>query len=150
MRIRIILVTILLIYTFISLSRSHFMRISLFIGGLGLVSLGFVSIYSPGLFGYLNNWILIGDSLTLVEIGIISIILSSELTSRKTEYLSEMYYYLRLLFENRYERYKYFYLIFRYNISLILQNSRGLGLNINKFKYIHIKTIARIQSNVPP
>jgi hypothetical protein len=147
---RILLVTVFLFYTFIPWLRLHFFKILLFTSGLIFVLLGLATIYSPGLFGHLNNWILLGDSLTAIEVGIISIVLSSELNYRKTEYLIKSYYHLRLIFVKRFENFEYVYSLVLMYAEIILQDIRGSIADIFELISKELNRPVNIESNVPP
>src|SRR5476649_794284 len=77
MLIRTMLVMVLVAYNFVPQLRLYVTRALLSIGGIMLMALGLVSLGSPTLLGHGNSYILLGDSLTLLEGGILAIVLSA-------------------------------------------------------------------------
>ncbi|HUC95629.1 MAG TPA: hypothetical protein VMR76_01565 [Candidatus Saccharimonadia bacterium] len=64
------------------------------IGGVALLTLGLFTTLSPSLVGHLNTWVLLGDDLTLIEAGILAVVLSAELSARRTRFIASGYAYL--------------------------------------------------------
>ncbi len=95
--IRIAIVAILLTYVFVPSIRLYTTRTLLSISGILLVSLGVISLASPSLLGYTSPYILLGDTLTLIEAGIFAIILSAELSAQRSRFIARSYHYVRLL-----------------------------------------------------
>ena len=91
----------LTIYAFIPWLRVYVTKALFGLGGLVLLSLGLVSVYSPNLLGHINGWMLLGDDLMLIEGGILAIVLSAELSIRRTELLTSSLINMRLLMATR-------------------------------------------------
>ena len=150
LRLRIIVVATLVSYTFFSWIRLHLFKVLLFISGLSFISFGLVSIYSPGLFGHLNNWILLGDSLTAIEVGIIAIVLSSELSDRRSKYLAEIYYSLKLSTVKSFKYFKYVYSVVLMNLINLMREILIFIEFISGLIGREFWRTANIPSNVPP
>lgn len=101
MYVRSALVVILLAYTFVPWLRIHVTKALLSLGGVVLLSLGLTSIVSPNMLGHLNAWMLIGDMITLIEGGILAIVLSMELSARRTDLMARSFMSIRSLIVNR-------------------------------------------------
>ncbi len=80
---RLVIIAFLVSYAFIPQLRIAFTKFLLGTSGLGILSLGIASLISPNLFGHINNFLLIGDSLYLIEGGILAVVLSAELPYKK-------------------------------------------------------------------
>ena len=98
MIVRIALVMVLVFYAFISWLRTYAAKTLLGIGGMTLLSLGLFTIFSPSLLGHLNTWMRFGDNLTLIEGGILAVVLSAELSARRTTFMARSYAYVQSLF----------------------------------------------------
>lgn len=81
---RVILFTLLLTYGFIPQLRLYITKNLIGVLGFAMLFLGSMAMFSPSLFGHLNTWFLFGDALTLIEGGILAIVLSAELSIRRT------------------------------------------------------------------
>lgn len=89
------LIAILLAYTFVPSLRLYITRALLGIAGISFLALGLISFGSPTILGYSNNYILIGDALTLIEAGILSLILSADLSVRRSKFVAKSFVYVR-------------------------------------------------------
>lgn len=98
---RIALAIILSAYVFLPQIRIYLTKILLSTGGILLLSLGLVSAVSPTLLGHSNGYILIGDTLTLIEGGILAVVLSTELSARKSRFPTKNFLYIKLLLASR-------------------------------------------------
>lgn len=98
---RLALIAILLAYTFVPSLRLYVTRALLGIGGILLLSLGLISFGSPTVLGYSDSYILIGDTITLIEGGILSVVLSAELSARRSRFMARSFVYVRSLFASR-------------------------------------------------
>ncbi len=96
--IRLALVAILLTYVFVPSFRIYTTRALLSVSGFLMLALGFMSIASPSLLGYMNPWMLLGDSFTLIEIGIFSIVFSAELSAERSSYIANGFTSIQSLF----------------------------------------------------
>lgn len=94
------LVTALLAYAFIPQLRLDTTKSMLGGGGVMLLLLGVLSLYSPTMFGNAYSYVLIGDMLTLIEGGILAIVLSAELPARKTTFIARGLIYVQLTLAN--------------------------------------------------
>jgi hypothetical protein len=94
---RIGLVTVLLAYVFIPSLRLYTSRTLLCISGILLITLGVISLCLPYLLSHNNTYVLLGDSFTLVEAGILSIVLSAELSAQRSRFMTRCFYYVRSL-----------------------------------------------------
>lgn len=88
---RIALVAVLLLYVFVPSIRTYTTRSLVSAGGILMLLTGIISIGSPSLLGYTSNYILLGDSLTLIEAGILAITLSAELSARSSQFIVNGY-----------------------------------------------------------
>lgn len=95
---RLALVAVLLLYVFVPSLRLYTARAMLRLGGIFLLSLGLMSIGSPSLLGHAPTYVLLGDSLTLIEGGILSIVLSVELSAQRSRFISRSFGYVLSLF----------------------------------------------------
>jgi hypothetical protein len=93
--VRAALVMVLAAYAFVPQVRLHATRNLLSIGGTILLSLGIISVSSPTLLGHAGREILVGDTLTLIEGGILAIILSAELPARRSRLMAKSYLYIK-------------------------------------------------------
>lgn len=93
--VRAALVIVLAAYAFVPQVRLYATRNLLSIGGTILLSLGVISVSSPTLLGHAGREILVGDTLTLIEGGILAIILSAELPARQSRFLARGYLYIK-------------------------------------------------------
>lgn len=96
---RTVLVAILVCYAFVPRLRLHLSKSLLNTMGLLLITLGIVTIISPGLMGHLNDWVLLGDSIIAIEGGIIAIVLSAELPYKIPRFLIGALYLTRSIFK---------------------------------------------------
>lgn len=85
---RIILIVALLAYAFVPAVRIYTARNLLGLGGMILLSFGLVSIFSPSLLGNITGYVLIGDTLSFIEGGVLASLLSMELPARRSSYLA--------------------------------------------------------------
>ncbi len=92
---RIALVAVLLLYDFVPSLRLYTTRALLSASGILMLLLGVVSVGSPNLLGHTTTYMLLGDSLMLIEAGILAIVLSAELSARKTEFMARSLKYIR-------------------------------------------------------
>ena len=97
MFVRATLIIALTVYAFIPWLRISVTKALLGIGGVALLSLGLTAICSPSLLGHLNTWMLPGDSIMLIEGGILAVVLSAELPARRTKFMAKGYTYVQLL-----------------------------------------------------
>lgn len=95
---RIALVAVLLAYAFIPSVRLYVIKVMLAIGGILLLSLGLTTACSPMLLSHASSYTLIGDSLTLIEGGILAVVLSAELSARRSRYMARGFVYIHSLF----------------------------------------------------
>jgi hypothetical protein len=86
---------VLAAYAFVPQVRLYATRNLLSVGGTILLSLGVISVSSPTLLGHAGREILVGDTLTLIEGGILAIILSAELPARQSRLLAKSYLYIK-------------------------------------------------------
>jgi hypothetical protein len=93
--IRAVIVMVLAAYAFVPQVRLYATRNLLSVGGTILLSLGVISVSSPTLLGHAGREILVGDTLTLIEGGILAIILSAELPARQSRLLAKSYLYIK-------------------------------------------------------
>lgn len=98
---RLALIAILLAYTFVPSLRLYVTKALLGIGGILLLSLGLIGFGSPTVLGYGSGYMLIGDSLTLIEGGILAVVLSAELSARKSRFMARSFIYIRSLFASQ-------------------------------------------------
>lgn len=91
MLVRTALVMVLIAYTFLPWLRIYTTKALLGLVGILLLSLGLTSIISPDLFGHLNSWMVLGDVVTLIEGGILAIVLSTELSARRTNLMARSF-----------------------------------------------------------
>ena len=99
---RIALVTVLLMYVFVPSLRLYTTRAMLSVLGIFLLSVGVISVGFPSILGHFNMYILLGDSIVLIELGILSIVLSAELSAQRSRFMARCYCYIRaLLFTTR-------------------------------------------------
>jgi hypothetical protein len=98
MDVRIALVIVLMLYAFIPWLRIYVTKTLLGISGMTLLSLGVFTIFSPSLLGHLDTWMRFGDNLTLIEGGILAVVLSTELSARRTTFMARSYAYVQSLF----------------------------------------------------
>lgn len=98
---RLALIAILLAYTFVPSLRLYATKALLGIGGILLLLLGLLGFGSPTLLGYGSFYMLIGDSLTLIEGGILAVVLSAELSARKSTFMARGFIYIRTLFASK-------------------------------------------------
>ncbi len=99
--VRIAVVAALVAYAFIPSLRLYVTRALLGFGGGLLLILGLVSLGSPTVLGYASGYTLIGDSLTLIEGGILAIVLSTELSARRSSMLVRSFAYIQSLVVTR-------------------------------------------------
>lgn len=147
---RVVLVTILISYAFIPHLRLHLAKNILSISGLLLVSLGVFSVISPGLLGHLNNWILLGDSLTLIEGGILAIVLSLELPYRVPKFLIGAAYLTRSLFKTISKKISFACMFIYKSIQPISKITNFFGLNQIKQLLNDITRIYEVPNKAPP
>ncbi len=76
---RILLVLCLAAFVFFYKLRTYTVKFLVGLSGVALFFTAFLTIFSPSLFGYFNNYVPIGDSLIFIEGGIIAAVASSEL-----------------------------------------------------------------------
>ena len=95
MLVRSLLIMVLAAYTFVPQLRLYVTRALLSIGGIMLMALGLISLASPTLLGHGNSYILLGDSLTLIEGGILAIVLSAELSARRSRFMARSFLYIK-------------------------------------------------------
>lgn len=105
------LIMALAAYAFIPGVRLHSTKALLGFGGMALLSLGLVSVCSPTLLGQTNNYVLIGDAISLIEGGILAIILSAELPARKTIFMATSFYFIQSLFASKLKLQTYYPLL---------------------------------------
>lgn len=98
---RIAIVIVLVTYTFMPGLRIYTTRALLGTGGIMLLSLGFIGMGWPFLLSESNGYVLIGDSIILIEGGILAIVLSAELSARKSKFMIGSFVYFRSLFATR-------------------------------------------------
>lgn len=98
---RIAVAAVLVAYAFVPSLRLYVTRALLGFGGILLLSLGLISIGSPTVLGYTSSYTLIGDSLTLIESGILAIVLSAELSARRSSMLVRSFAYMQSLVVTR-------------------------------------------------
>lgn len=96
---RLALVALFLMYTFVPWLRLYVTKALLGIGGILLLSLGLISFGSPTVLGHSN--MLIGDTLTLIEGGILAVVLSAELSARRSRFIARGFVYVRSLFASK-------------------------------------------------
>lgn len=94
---RIILVVILLTYLFVPALRTYTARTLLYASGISMIILGASSIISSTLMAYTTTHILLLDSLLLVEAGILSIILSADLSAKRSRMVANSFCYIQSL-----------------------------------------------------
>lgn len=94
---RIVLVAVLVAYSFVPSLRLYATQVLLGFGGIIMLSLGMASVASPTLLGQTNTYILLGDSLTLIEAGILAIVLSAELSAQRSRFMARGFAYIQLL-----------------------------------------------------
>lgn len=99
--VRAMLVMALAVYAFVPQVRVYATRNLLSVGGTILLALGVLTVSSPTLLGHAGREILVGDTLTLIEGGILAIILSAELPARKSRFLATSYLYIKLFLATR-------------------------------------------------
>lgn len=80
---RIALVVALFSYVFISSLRTHTTRALLFVGGICIFMFGAISVVSSTFMGQSISYVRLGDSILLLEAGILSIILSVDFALRR-------------------------------------------------------------------
>lgn len=98
---RIAVVAILLAYVFIPSFRLYTTRSMIFLGGILLIVLGAISIGSPTLLmSHSSIYLQPGDIFTLFEAGILSIVLSVELSASRSSYITKGISLIRLQFVN--------------------------------------------------
>ncbi|HEX5394858.1 MAG TPA: hypothetical protein VFW52_00665 [Candidatus Saccharimonadales bacterium] len=85
---RITLVLCLVVYAFVPKVRLYSTRFVCGFGGVALLALGAISVWSPTLLGHSSGYALLGDSLSLIEGGILAIILSAELSARRSRVIA--------------------------------------------------------------
>lgn len=93
--IRAALVMALAAYAFVPQVRVYATRNLLSVGGTVLLALGVITVSSPTLLGHAGGEILVGDTLTLIEGGILAIILSAELPARQSRFMAKSYLYIK-------------------------------------------------------
>ncbi|MDO8266146.1 MAG: hypothetical protein Q7T41_04375 [Candidatus Saccharibacteria bacterium] len=93
---RTILVIVLMTYAFVPWLRTFVTRSLVGIGGLALLTIGIFSVFSPSLGGYYSSWMVLGDSITLIEGGILAIVISGELSARRTDVFARIYIVTRV------------------------------------------------------
>lgn len=98
MVVRTALVIILVFYAFIPWLRTYVAKTLLGIGGMTLLFMGLLSVGSPSLLGHLHIWMRPGDNLMLIEGGILAVVLSAELSARRTRFMARSYAHVQLLF----------------------------------------------------
>ncbi len=94
---RIALAAVLLAYTFVPSLRLYVAKTMLCISGILLLSLGLTTLGSPTLLGHASSYMLIGDSITLIEGGILAIVLSAELSARRSRFTARGFVYIHSL-----------------------------------------------------
>lgn len=99
--VRITLFVVLAAYVFIPQLRIYVTRALLGIGGIMLLSLGVMTIGSPTVLGHSSTYILIGDSLTLIEGGILAVVISAELSAQRSRYGARSFVYIKSLLATR-------------------------------------------------
>lgn len=95
---RLALVAVLLTYVFVPSVRLYTTRSLVGAGGILMLLLGLVSVGSPTLLGYTSTYILLGDSLTLIEAGILAIVLSAELSAQRSRFVANAFGNMQSLF----------------------------------------------------
>ncbi len=94
---RIALVAILLAYVFMPKLRTYTARTTLYIGGIFMIVIGAASTVSSTFMGYNISYILLADSLLLVEAGILSIILGADLSVQRSNFMAKSFHYIQSL-----------------------------------------------------
>jgi hypothetical protein len=120
------------------------------LGGFLLLSLGIFTILSPGLLGHLNNWVLLGDSITLLEVGILAIVLSAELPARRTRNMIRIFYYGRLLFISNPKELIYSLLVVAKSFRFVGLARKELLKNRTASIYKELMGTFNIPNKVPP
>lgn len=95
---RLALIAVLLSYTFVPSLRVSVTQALLGTGGILLLSVGLISVGSPTVLGYSSSYTSIGDSITLIEGGILAFVLSVELSARRTKFMARSFAYIHSLF----------------------------------------------------
>lgn len=95
---RIALVAALLTYVFVPSLRLYTTKALVSATGISMLLIGLISVGSPSLLGHANTYILIGDSLILIEAGILAVVLSAELSARRTQFTMKAFNYTQALF----------------------------------------------------
>lgn len=104
---RVAFVFILMGYAFMSWLRIYITRALLGISGFILLILGWLSVFSPTLLGRVQDYMLLGDSLALIEGGILSIVLSAELSARPSRFIARSYLYFKLFLTDQSRKFTY-------------------------------------------
>lgn len=76
---RLAVIACLLAYTFIPSVRTFFTRDTLSVLGLALMAFGVITLLSPTLFGYIQDFFSFGDTVILFESGVLARLISLEL-----------------------------------------------------------------------
>jgi len=103
---------------------------------------------SPGLLGHLNDWILLGDSIILIEAGILAIILSSELPYKPPKFLFGAIYFTRSIFEVVTKKFVYAFRVI--DTKSITQSKRLSATNIITSFINDLTRIYEVANKVPP
>jgi hypothetical protein len=101
---RLMIVAILISYTFIPAIRLKVSQMSLLFCGLIFLGVGVTSTISPGMLGDFSRYMVIGDLVILIETGVLAILLAAELPARKSlpraDLLIPAYYIYRLALQH--------------------------------------------------
>ena len=129
---RIAIVAALLTYVFVPSLRLYMTRALVSAGGILMLSTGLISLGSPSLLGYTNTYILLGDSLTLIEAGILAIVISTELSVQKSQFIMKIFDRLQPLFTSSIKDVGHAHMANRANrstpLAQHLQNHSGVRL----------------------
>lgn len=105
--VRIVLVAALLAYVFVPSIRLYTTKALISVGGILMLSLGLISLGSPSLLGHTNTYILFGDSLILIEAGILAIVLSAELSAQRSQFMVKIFDHIQSQFTDSLKRVVY-------------------------------------------
>lgn len=92
--VRCLIVAMLVLYAFVPQVRLHSTKTFLGMSGTALLIVGLMSICSPTLLGYSTKYVLLGDTITMLEGGILGVVLSAELPIRHFTRAMETFYVL--------------------------------------------------------
>lgn len=94
------LVAVLLLYVFVPSFRLYTTKNLVGASGVLMLCLGLTSVASPTLLGYTDAYMLLGDSLILIEAGLLAIVLSAELSAQRSQFIMSAFAYIQSLFTN--------------------------------------------------